>query len=146
MSKSTLNIFLVLSLLIVSFNCNLLDSEQMVSEKILITDEFGNVRGGNLNDWCSRANSNSYGGFRFGAAYPNPCDPNTTIGFDLPTDCFVLIYFDYDKVVFAGERAAGSYEIKIDKSTFGFENEVVRIYMRTSTGFACSGYIQFGTL
>lgn len=146
MSKGISNIILLVSLFIVSLNCNLIDSGKTVSEKILITDEFGNVRGGNLNDWCSRANSNSHGGFRFGAAYPNPCDPSTTIGFDLPADCFVLIYFDFDKVVLAGERTAGYYEIKIDKSSFGFENEVVKIYMRTSKGFACSGYIQFGSL
>ena len=36
---------------------------------ILLTDEFGNILGGDSTDWCWRG---AYNGFSFGPAYPNP--------------------------------------------------------------------------
>jgi hypothetical protein len=177
-------------------SCDILNSDY-ISDKITITDEFGNFLGGNINDWCSnirnQRDSNSLimflpkriklstgrnfrlykpidnsrisnyktsyisiykpcqsiGSpltFSFGAAYPNPTSSECKVQFTIPTDCFVLIYFDSDKIVNFEQLNAGYYEVIINGAQFGFHNEIEKLYIITSEGQSCEGYIQFGNL
>jgi hypothetical protein len=80
--------------------------------------------------------------YSFGAAYPNPTSDFTNVRFNLPASTHVRIYFDNDAEVMNENKPAGTYEVRINKSSYGFSNEVVRIYMEAGD-FHCHGDIQF---
>ncbi len=113
---------------------------------ILLTDEFGNILGGDSTDWCWRGASN---GFSFGPAYPNPAiGPAFTIRFYSSGGDTVKMYFlrsagDTIFVVNDTTSAPGNYAYSIDVSAYNFTNSYRRLYINTysySASDSCRNY------
>ncbi|MBN8570651.1 MAG: hypothetical protein J0M18_13580 [Ignavibacteria bacterium] len=81
--------------------------------------------------------------YSFGAAYPNPAvGKKTTLNFQIPQNIFVRVYLDNDENIVNSNLNAGSYQVEIDGATYGFSNEVRRVYIEAGN-FKCYGDIQF---
>ncbi len=119
---------------------------------ILLTDEFGNILGGDSTDWCWRGDTS---GFSFGPAYPNPIsDPLFNIKFSLPMTDYVKIYFlrYYDDTIFVVNDTlqGGSYTQAVDVSSFFIPPAYWRLYIQCNSynqSDSCKNYgdIKFGS-
>jgi hypothetical protein len=109
---------------------------------ILLTDQFGNVFGGDTTDWCFHDS----GGALFYGAYPNPCYKSCTIRFYEPSDDTVMLYIlktCYDTTVyFNAPVIPGYYSTTIFDSTDQYKNTYQRLYFK-SKHFSSSQYCRF---
>ncbi|MBS1515530.1 MAG: hypothetical protein JSS63_10875 [Bacteroidetes bacterium] len=84
--------------------------------------------------------ADSYG---FGPAYPNPAiNRMVKIRFTVPQSGFVRVYFDNDDNIVSKNLQAGAYEVEVNGATYGFVNEVRRIFIQVGN-YSCYGDIQF---
>lgn len=110
---------------------------------ILLTDEFGNITGGDSTDWCL----NNLNGFSFGPAFPNPTNGNgVLVKLQSPITDTIRIYFirsASDTVIFyEGIVNPGSYTFQYLDSTNQFANTYQRLYL-VSRRSASSQYCRF---
>jgi hypothetical protein len=106
---------------------------------ITITDQNGNILGGDTTDWCYHDS----GGVKLFAAYPNPTVRTCNIRFYEPSDDTVMIYIlktCYDTTIyFKGPARTGTWTIMINDSTDQYKNSYQRVYLK-SKHFSSSSY------
>jgi hypothetical protein len=120
---------------------NVLPPKTETDPGILMTDEFGNILGGDTTDWCL----NDSGTVSFGPAYPNPSSLVIRVKFHVPVDDTVKIFIlksatDTIKY-FSGLVSAGYWNVDIH-DTGQYTNTFQRIYFY-SKRFSSSQYCRF---
>jgi hypothetical protein len=109
---------------------------------ILLTDEFGNVLGGDTTDWCLHDS----GGVTFGPAYPNPSFTVFRLRYYIPAIDTIKIYLlktcSDTATYFEGKVNPGQYEIQVNDSLGQYKNTYQRIYFK-SKHFSASPYCRF---
>lgn len=111
--------------------------------RIMITDANGNILGGDTTAWCKTTNP-SYTIFAVQFAYPNPTkDGKTQIYVINNQDVRMTLYFEDGNIAYNSNYGYNFYTFLIDGRKFDYKNTVKKLYIKTSAGQECSGYIQF---
>jgi len=104
----------------------------IIDPTITVTDEFGNMLGGDTTDWCG--SSSTF--FAFNAAYPNPANDTVNFRFQLPEhDTISLMYLttNGDTSVFVRDQvlAPGVYKMQFSSSAHLIYSGVFRFFIRS---------------
>jgi len=117
-------------------------------EGILLTDENGNILGGDVTDFQPRPKQDSLGkpsNFSFDRAYPNPTSDNfITLKFQLPVSdsiTFRMYSQSNELLVFSKIR----YTAGVHTRQWGnpYSKGIYRIEMSNSNGFSSYGDVEF---
>ncbi|MBE2226981.1 MAG: hypothetical protein IAE93_06555 [Ignavibacteria bacterium] len=116
----------------------------IIDPTITITDQFGNMLGGDTTDWCYRGGS----GVVFNPVYPNPTRDTMNLHFSLPQADTLTLYFvnSPGDTLFIWNNeplGVGFYTISFSSHAAGYNNIIKRLYLKVKSHPNTSQYCRY---
>ena len=140
----------ILILIFLFYSCSDNDVTQsgsggnIIDPTITITDQFGNMLGGDTTDWCYRGGS----GVVFNPVYPNPTYDTMNLHFSIPQADTLTLYFvnsPGDTLFILNNEAMvpGFYHLAFSSQAVGYNNIIKRLYLKVKSHPNTSQYCRY---
>jgi len=139
--------FILISIFLVSCSDNDIiknGTGSTIDPTITITDEFGNMLGGDTTDWCYNGGM----GVFFNPAYPNPTNDTMNLHFSFSQPDTLTLYFvnSPGDTLFIWNNypvQPGFYDIVFSSNMVGYNNTIKRLYLKVKSNPNNSQYCRY---
>jgi len=119
-------------------------SGSVIDPTILITDEFGDIIGGDTTDWCYHGGS----GVVFNPVYPNPTYDTMKLHFTIPQPDTLTLFFvnspgDTLFIWNSHPLEPGFYDIAFSSEGAGYNSIIKRLYLKVKSNPNNSQYCRY---
>jgi hypothetical protein len=116
----------------------------IIDPTITITDQFGNMLGGDTTDWCYRGGS----GVVFNPVYPNPTSDTMNLNFSISQEDTLTLYFvnspgDTLFILNNAPVLPGFYHLAFYAHSAGYNNIIKRLYLKVKSHPNTSQYCRY---
>jgi len=116
----------------------------IIDPTITITDQLGNMLGGDTTDWCYRGGS----GVVFNPVYPNPTSDTMNLNFSIPQEDTLTLYFvnSPGDTLFIWNNEPilpGYYHLAFNSHSAGYNNIIKRLYLKVKRHPNTSQYCRY---
>ncbi len=145
--SSYLTLLALVSILIASCSDNDIVKNvtgNIIDPTITITDEFGNLLGGDTTDWCYNGGS----GVIFHPSYPNPTNDTMNLHFSISQPDTLTLFFvnspgDTLFIWYNYPVQPGFYDIAFSSDAAGYNNVIKRLFLKVKINPNSSQYCRY---